>query len=108
MKSIEQDPGVRHFVAYLENEKNASEHTVNNYLLDVTQFVRFTWGDDVKPPYAWEAADRFAARKFLVAFQKAGSEPATTGRKLSSLRSFYRFLEREEKIEHNPALSGKL
>lgn len=50
----------------------------------------------------WAAADRFAARGFLVAFQKAGSSPATTGRKLSSLRSFYRFLQREGRVDSNP------
>ena len=44
----------------------------------------------------------FTARGFLVKFAKDGAAPATTRRKLSSLRTFYRFLEREEVIERNP------
>jgi len=99
---VTRDRAVAHFVQYLENERNASQHTVNGYLLDIKQFVRFTWGDKGAPPLKWDSVDRFAARRFLVEFQKAGSLPATTARKLSSLRSFYRFLEREEYAEQNP------
>jgi len=100
--SIRKDPSVSHFVRYLENERNASQHTISSYVLDIEQFVRFTWGADSAPPHRWERADRFAARKFLVEFQKAGKHASTTGRKLSSLRSFYRFLEREEYVDQNP------
>ncbi|MBI9021067.1 MAG: tyrosine recombinase XerC [Verrucomicrobia bacterium] len=96
------DPCIDHFVKYLRGEKNASEHTVTNYLMDIRQFIELTWGDDVKPPYNWKEADRFAARKFLVFFQKLEMAPATTGRKLSALRSFYKFLVREEYVPINP------
>ena len=96
------DPCIEHFVQYLEGEKNASEHTISNYLVDIRQFCEIVWGEDAKPPYKWKEADRFAARKFLVFFQKLELAPSTTGRKLSALRSFYRFLLREEKVEQNP------
>jgi integrase/recombinase XerC len=97
-----KDPCVEHFVRYLESERNASRHTVSGYLLDIAQFVRAIWGNDGKPPFKWGDADRFAARRFLVEFQKKGQEPTTTARKLASLRSFYKFLEREEYAERNP------
>jgi len=96
------DPAVAHFVRYLTHERNASRHTLEAYALDIAQFAAFTWGDAARPPFAWAGADRFAARRFLVEFQKAGMEPSTTGRKLASLRSFYRFLEREDYVEQNP------
>jgi len=96
------DPCVDHFVQYLEGEKNASEHTVSNYLVDIRQYCEIVWGEDAQPPYKWASADRFAARKFLVFFQKLELSPATTGRKLSALRSFYKFLLREEYVEQNP------
>jgi integrase/recombinase XerC len=96
------DPCVEHFVKYLQGEKNASEHTVSNYLIDIRQFVELIWGEEAKPPYNWKEADRFAARKFLVFFQKLEMEPATTSRKLSALRSFYKFLVREEYVLLNP------
>ncbi len=96
------DPCVEHFVQYLRGEKNASEHTISNYLMDIRQFVELTWGDEAKVPYPWKEADRFAARKFVVFFQKLEMEPTTTGRKLSALRSFYKFLVREEYVPDNP------
>ncbi len=96
------DPRVEHFIQYLEGEKNASEHTISNYLIDIRQFCEITWGDDARPPYKWKDADRFSARKFLVFFQKLEMAPTTTGRKLSALRSFYRFLLREEYVDQNP------
>ncbi len=96
------DPCLEHFVRYLEGEKNASEHTVSNYLVDIRQFCEIVWGEDAQPPYKWKEADRFTARKFLVFFQKLELAPTTTGRKLSALRSFYKFLLREEYVELNP------
>jgi len=96
------DPCVEHFVQYLEGEKNASEHTVSNYLTDIRQYCEIVWGEDAQPPYKWKDADRFCARKFLVFFQKMELAPTTTGRKLSALRSFYKFLLREEYVELNP------
>ena len=98
---LTDDPAVALFLSHLENERNASRHTAASYLMDIAQFVRCTWVDGY-PPFDWKSPDRFAARKFLVEFQKSGSEPATTARKLSSLRSFYRFMEREEMVGQNP------
>lgn len=96
------DTGVGRFRAYLEHERNASAHTVDNYLRDLGQFVVQTWGESARAPYPWGEADRFTARRFLVLSQKAGSRPTTTARKLSSLRSFYRFLVREGVVTQNP------
>lgn len=102
MPGVSEDGCVRHFVDYLENERNASEHTIANYLLDIKQFADFVWPDRKNEGIQWAKADVFSARRFLVEFQKAGMQATTTGRKLSSLRSFYRFLEREEYITENP------
>lgn len=96
------DPCIEHFVQYLEGERNASRHTITNYLMDIRQFTGLIWGDEAQPPFPWKEADRFAARKFLVFFQKLEMEPTTTGRKLSALRSFYKFLVREDYVPLNP------
>jgi len=45
---------------------------------------------------------RDQARAFLVASFRTGASPATTRRKLASLRAFYRYLERESKVALNP------
>ena len=106
-KALEADPCVAHFVSYLEHERNASRHTIASYLIDIGQFAARIW-PEAPPPYPWDSADQFAARRFLVEFRKTGRATATSARKLSSLRSFYRFLEREEYALRNPfgGLSG--
>ena len=96
------DKRIAHFVDYLVSERNASRHTLASYYMDIMQFARFRWGVDAVPPFKWRDVDSFAARGFLVEFQKMGYEPSTTGRKLSALRSFYRFLVREEYVDGNP------
>jgi len=101
--ALQSDPWVEQFVRHLTSERNASEHTVAGYLQDLAQFVALAWpGPQSRPPYDWRRPDRFTARGFLVKFSKDGAAPATTRRKLSSLRAFYKFLEREEVIERNP------
>lgn len=102
MAEVLNDQCVAHFVKYLENERNASKHTTSSYLLDIGQFMDFTRGSSAKGAFSWGSADRFAARRFLVEFQKAGMEATTTGRKLASLRSFYKFMLREGYVDQNP------
>lgn len=102
IERVSDDAAVAQFSAYLEHERNASPHTLANYLLDLAQFARSTWGADALAPFAWTSVDRFGARRFLVETQKQGAAPATTSRKLSSLRAFYRFLEREGTVSANP------
>ncbi len=98
---IAADPGVQHFMRYLMSERQASEHTQTAYLQDLGQFAAVVWPQSA-PPFDWDQPDRYVARGFLVTFQKAGCAPATTRRKLSALRAFYRFLLREERVAHTP------
>lgn len=100
--SLPDDPALEHFVRYLTAERNASPHTVANYLMDLRQFIVLVWGTAARPPFRWAEVDKFAGRRYLMSFQKAGSQPATTRRKLSSLRSFFRFLIREEYLKSSP------
>ncbi|TFH16376.1 MAG: tyrosine recombinase XerC [Lentisphaerales bacterium] len=100
------DPWVSHFIQYMRSERNASEHTVRGYVSDICQFVVDSAGGTVVERIDWTGYDRFSARRFLMGFQKAGRKPSTTGRKLSSLRSFFRFLEREGHVSSNPFASS--
>lgn len=102
VNEIQQDPYIADFVSYLEAERDASEHTISNYLTDIYQFTTDIWGEDAQAPFHWAEADRFHARKFLITFQKAGCKATTTSRKLSSLRSFFKYLLREGHITKNP------
>ena len=101
MTTPASDPCLEHFLRYLRGERNASEHTLKNYRMDILQFAAQRWGAN-PPPFPWREADRYAARRFLAGFQRDGRKATTTGRKLSSLRSFYRFLLREGHTDLNP------
>jgi len=90
------------FSAYLRAERDASEHTLTNYMMDIRQFIELQWGEGAAPPFKWKLIDRFAARRFLVHQQKIEREPATARRKLSSLRSFFKFMLREDMVSVNP------
>lgn len=99
--SLARDPLAAAFGDHLSGEKNYSKNTVSAYLRDLGQFAHFQFGD-AEPPFDWTSADRFAVRAFLVECGGAGEAPASVRRKLSSLRTFYRFLVREEIVETNP------
>lgn len=85
----------------MQGEKNASDHTLDAYFRDIYQFASHAWPDQ-PAPYDWSKISRIQARGFLVEVQKSGAMPTTTGRKLSSLRSFYKFLLREGLVKVNP------
>ena len=99
--AVSQDPSVAGFLAYLETERNASEHTRAAYLGDITEFCREAWPGQT-PPYPWKRPDRFAARRFLASFQKRGQAASSARRRMSAMRSFYRFLIREGVVKENP------
>jgi integrase/recombinase XerC len=100
--NISADPLVKQFTRYLSGERNASDHTLAGYLMDIRQFAAGAWGAEAKPPFAWDSVDKFAARKFIVQFQKAEAAATTVGRKVSSLRSFFKFLTRDGLVARNP------
>ena len=96
------DPAVLRFRSHLLSERNASAHTVAGYEQDIAQFVAFHWGAEAVPPFAWDSIGQEEARKFLMAFARDGARPATTRRKLASMRSFFKYLQREGAAVANP------
>ncbi len=86
------------FISYLEIEKNYSEHTLLNYRLDLEEFFAFH-----QDP-ALDHIDYLALRKYLAHLRTKELKPRSLARKLSSLRSFFKFLMRENHMKENPAL----
>lgn len=85
------------FLQKLAVEKNYSGHTLLNYRLDLEEFFLFLSHDDVK------AVDYPVLRRFLAHLRAKDLKPRSVARKLSSLRSFFKYLQREGVIEKNPA-----
>lgn len=84
------------FVNYLKIERNASEHTITNYKIDLKAFGMFLGEKDVS------AVDHLVLRKFLAEMRSKNYSKRTIARKLASLRSFFKFLFREGYIKTNP------
>ena len=84
------------FKSWLENEKGYSEHTISGYCRDLTEFTLES-AREKKPS---EIANN-DIRKYVSSLHKKNNG-ATVSRKLSALRTFFRFLIREGKIADNP------
>lgn len=85
------------FLSYLEIEKNYSPHTLLNYRIDLEEFHTFLAQTPV------EKVDFLTLRRYLAQLRTKEHRPRTIARKLSSMRSFYKFLQREGYIKTNPA-----
>lgn len=87
---------IRQFVRWLEVEKGYSKHTISGYSRDLQEFMRFLGeGSDVCQIGATQV------RSFVVSLHGVNSG-ATVGRKLSALRTFFRFLIRNKVIKADP------
>lgn len=88
------------FIRYIETERRYSVHTVSSYRRDVEQFSTYLINiynvDDVL------RATTEMVRSYVVSLKEGGMESRSINRKLSSLRSFYRFCLREKEISDNP------
>jgi integrase/recombinase XerD len=88
------------FLSYIELEKEYSKNTVSSYKNDLDDFKEFLTKID-KDPIEINKKDIF---NYLVFLSKKKLKPASLRRKISALRSFYKFLIREELIENDPTI----
>ena len=95
------EDAVRAFVRHLEVEKNASAHTVRNYRSDLAQFIAYLVGHH--RPQDWSRVDHHQIRAYLAELYYRHEKKSSIARKLASLRSLFRYLAREGRVENNPA-----
>ena len=90
---------VNKFLSYLQTEKRYSVHTNLAYQMDIEQFLDFTIIVNEK-----ELAEvtPLVIRGWIVDLIDKEYTKRTVNRKLSSLRSFFKWLKREAVIQHNP------
>lgn len=94
---------IAEFIRHLADGRQLSPHTVAAYRRDLTEFeaflARYYGGEE----WTWGGVDRLALRAFLADMSRRGLSRRTIARKLSAVRSFFRWLHREEMVEANPA-----
>lgn len=99
------DPGEARtdFLRHLSDERNLSEHTVSAYRRDLDDLADFLSDYSGSEGWSWSEVDRLALRSFLGSLERRGLSRRTAARKLSAIRTFFRFLHLEEQLEANPA-----
>ncbi len=85
--------------SYLLAEKNASPHTIDNYRRDILEFRSFLEEQGIN---SWNDVDRITLRKWLAWLHSEAFVRASIARKMTEVRSFYRFMVREQLLSKNP------
>ncbi|MFQ5826550.1 MAG: tyrosine recombinase XerC, partial [Dehalococcoidia bacterium] len=88
------------FIQHLELERHFSPFTVRNYRRDLEGFLDFLRAEGIA---SLEEVERPTLRRYLAHLSEQSYVKSSIARKLSALRSFYRFLGREGLVSADPA-----
>lgn len=94
------------FENFLRFEKRYSQHTVLAYNSDLEQFTDFL--NQFYPETPVENAGTLEVRSWMVSLMEAGTDPSTIHRKISTLRSYFKYLLKEGIIASNPLVKIQL
>ena len=90
------------FISYLKHEKRYSAHTVLAYDTDLKQFLDFLQTQyQITSP---SEASHFIIRSWIVSLMEEKLDPRSVNRKITTLRTLYRYLVRQSIIQRNPML----
>jgi integrase/recombinase XerC len=107
-------PATCRFLDYLQSVRGASEHTIRSYAHDLHVFALFLTSNDAKsvsphvdgtselPKISLHSIDRKTIRAFIISERDRAISKRSVARRLSSLRTFFRYCLRERLIESNP------
>lgn len=90
---------LKEFIEYLSKEKRFSDHTILGYTNDLKNFFSYT------KPTSPEEIRRIQIRNWLRELQLKDYSKRTLGRKLASVRSFYKWMVRRQKIDKSPVVN---
>ena len=95
---------IEQFFSFLAYEKRYSPHTLISYKKDIAQFTDF-----LSRTFETELlkADHQMVRSWVIDLAEAEIAPASISRKLSSIKSLYKFLLKEGMVDANPAAAVK-
>src|SRR5690242_15578346 len=96
--------GVEKFIEYLKVVKNGSEHTIRNYTLDLLAFKKYIaeFAVQNEDKILFSIIDKRCIRNYLSHLAAKQTKKRTILRRLSSLRSFFKYLAKEKVISCNP------
>ncbi len=97
--------GISAFISYLRLERNYSEHTITAYKKDILEFSGFC--ADVYEMSSIDGVDYTIIRSWIVVLVEKGVSNRTVNRKISSLRAYYKFLQKTEQLRVSPLVKHK-
>lgn len=101
--TVSADPVLNAFLLYLSAERNASMHTIHSYRIDILQFAALALEKNVSAEnIPWHNATLADARTFVLRLHEKNESKTSVVRKLSAMRTFYRWMERENISQSNP------
>ena len=92
---------VDEFLDYLRYEKNRSELTVDSYANDLKSFEAYFKGLDEQ--LTWQSVDADVIRDWMEDMMDKGNRATSINRRLSALRSFFRFALARRMVERDPS-----
>lgn len=98
---------IEQYENHLRSERHVSPHTLRNYMSDLRQFHQFVKSEGIREEKtgegAFQWADAHQVRAYLGAMAK-GCRKSSLGRKVAVLKSFFRYLVREQYLQRDPLL----
>lgn len=94
---------VAEFLEHMAKARDVSPNTIKAYTRDLAEFVAYLGTYYGTEGWSWQGVDRLAIRGFLAHLVRRGVSKRSAGRSLSAVRSFYKYLHRNEIVEANPA-----
>jgi integrase/recombinase XerC len=91
---------IEQFLKYLQYEKRVSAHTILAYKTDLAQFTKFL--TETYDDHPIESVTYGMVRSWIITLVDAKLSAASVNRKIASLKTFYKFLMRQQIIEKNP------
>src|SRR5437016_14525735 len=105
--AVQKNSEIQEFLIHLEKERDVSKNTLKAYARDLDAFVDYLGSYYGANAWSWQGLDRLAIRGFLGYLTKKLLNKRSIARALSTVRSFYKYLHRNEQVDANPARAVK-
>jgi integrase/recombinase XerC len=94
---------IAEFLRYIEKERDLSANTVGAYTRDLREFATWLAATHGIAGWDWNALSRTTIRGYMAYLTRRGLAKRSIARQLSAVRSFYRWMHRDERVDVNPA-----
>ncbi|MBA3919370.1 MAG: tyrosine recombinase XerC [Gemmatimonas sp.] len=94
---------IAEFLVHLEKARDLSPNTVSAYTRDLREFSTWLAATHGAAGWQWDALTRTHIRGYLAHLTRRGLAKRSIARQLSAVRSFYKWMHRDERVDVNPA-----